>query len=180
MVRRCPLSSRQRLPLARKRSLKLASSYKGSSNQALPNPFASNQELTNQNETSIQVTESQVLTVLTHGELAEQGILPYSSNTSFLVTVAHEGMTLPGVYKPRRGENPLWDFEWGTLCQRETAAYMVSKTLGWDLVPPTVMRDGTRGVGSVQLFIPNNDSEHYFTVQEDAALCIHAASTVPL
>jgi uncharacterized repeat protein (TIGR03843 family) len=116
----------------------------------------------------IQVTETQVLTVLTHGEMAEQGLLPYSSNTSFLITTTHNGMTLPAVYKPRRGENPLWDFEWGTLCQRETAAYLVSRTLGWDLVPPTVLREGTRGVGSVQLFISNNDSEHYFTVQEDA------------
>jgi uncharacterized repeat protein (TIGR03843 family) len=114
------------------------------------------------------VTESEVLTVLTHGEVKEQGLLPYSSNHSFLVTVSHQGTTLPAVYKPRRGENPLWDFEWGTLCQRETAAYLISKQLGWDLVPPTVLRDGTRGVGSVQLFIPNNDGEHYFTVQEDA------------
>jgi uncharacterized repeat protein (TIGR03843 family) len=116
----------------------------------------------------IRVTEDEVLETLTHGELAEQGLLPYSSNHSFLVTVTHQGMTLPAVYKPRRGENPLWDFEWGTLCQRETAAYLVSKSLGWDLVPPTVLRDGTRGIGSVQLFIPNNDNEHYFTVQEDA------------
>lgn len=116
----------------------------------------------------IQVTEAQVLATLTHGEIEEQGLLPYSSNHSFLVTVSHEGLTLPAVYKPRRGENPLWDFEWGTLCQRETAAYLVSKTLGWDLVPPTVLRDGTRGVGSVQLYIPNDDGEHYFTIQEDA------------
>jgi uncharacterized repeat protein (TIGR03843 family) len=119
-------------------------------------------------ETPLRVTETEVLKTLTHGEVKEQGLLPYSSNHSFLVTVSHEGMTLPAVYKPRRGENPLWDFEWGTLCQRESAAYLVSKTLGWDLVPPTVLREGTRGIGSVQLFIPNNDSEHYFTVQEDA------------
>lgn len=109
-----------------------------------------------------------MLTVLSQGKLEEQGLLPYSSNHSFLVTVSHEGMTLPAVYKPRRGESPLWDFEWGTLCQRETAAYMVSKSLGWNLVPPTVLREGTRGVGSVQLYIANSESEHYFTVQEDA------------
>lgn len=121
-----------------------------------------------QDDAPIQVTESEVLATLTHGELSEQGLLPYSSNHSFLVTASYEGLTLPAVYKPRRGENPLWDFEWGTLCQRETAAYLVSRALGWDLVPPTVLREGTRGIGSVQLFIPNNDSEHYFTVQEDA------------
>jgi uncharacterized repeat protein (TIGR03843 family) len=129
-----------------------------SSNQPAPDP----------EDALIQVTEAEVLAVLTQGKLAEQGLLPYSSNHSFLITVTHEGMTLPAVYKPRRGENPLWDFEWGTLCQRETAAYVVSNSLGWDLVPPTVLREGTRGTGSVQLFIPNNDSEHYFTIQEDA------------
>ena len=119
-------------------------------------------------DSAIRVTESQVLTVLTRGEMAEHGLLPYSSNHSFLVTLSWEGMTLPAVYKPRRGETPLWDFEWGTLCLRETAAYAVSAALGWDLVPPTVLRDGDHGLGSVQLFIPNNDQEHYFTVQSDA------------
>ena len=98
----------------------------------------------------VRVTETEVLTVLTNGKMVEQGLLPYSSNTSFLITTTHNGMTLPAVYKPRRGENPLWDFEWGTLCQRETAAYLVSKTLGWDLVPPTVLREGTRGVGRLR------------------------------
>jgi uncharacterized repeat protein (TIGR03843 family) len=144
--------------LARKRSLKFVSSSQ-------PSPTLKS---SNQDDTAIQVTETQILTILTHGELAEQGLLPYSSNHSFLVTATHQGTTLPGVYKPRRGENPLWDFEWGTLCQRETAAYLVSKTLGWDLVPPTVLREGKHGIGSVQLFIPNDDREHYFTVQEDA------------
>jgi uncharacterized repeat protein (TIGR03843 family) len=116
----------------------------------------------------VRVTEDQVLTVLTQGNITERGLLPYSSNHSFLVMVDHDSMTLPAVYKPRRGESPLWDFEWGTLCQRETAAYTVSHALGWGLVPPTVLRDGSRGVGSVQLFIPNDEAEHYFTVQADA------------
>ncbi len=110
--------------------------------------------------------------VLTQGKMKEQGLLPYSSNHSFLITVEGtvEGkeLTLPAVYKPRRGESPLWDFEWGTLCLRETAAYTISSALGWNLVPPTVLRDGTRGLGSVQLYIANDDSEHYFTVQDDA------------
>lgn len=114
------------------------------------------------------VTEADVLTVLQSGALTERGTLPYSSNHSFLVTARHAGVTLPAVYKPRRGESPLWDFEWGTLCLRETAAYCISAALGWDLVPPTVLREGTHGIGSVQLFIPNDDNNHYFTVQEDA------------
>lgn len=116
----------------------------------------------------VELTEAQVINVLTHGKMAERGLLPYSSNHSFLVTVARGGLTLPAVYKPRRGESPLWDFEWGSLCLRETAAYVISHNLGWDLVPPTVLRDGSRGLGSVQFFVANNDDEHYFTVQEDA------------
>jgi uncharacterized repeat protein (TIGR03843 family) len=119
-------------------------------------------------ESPLHLTEAQVLAVLTAGKMEEKGLLPYSSNHSFLVTVAADDMTLPAVYKPRRGESPLWDFEWGSLCQRETAAYHISQALGWDLVPPTVLRDGTRGLGSVQFFVVNDTDEHYFTVQEDA------------
>lgn len=119
-------------------------------------------------ETPIRVTAAQVLDILARGAMEAQGLLPYSSNHSFLVTIAADGITLPAVYKPRRGESPLWDFEWGTLCQRETAAYAISAALDWDLVPPTVLREGTHGIGSVQLFVPNDENEHYFTVQSDA------------
>lgn len=119
-------------------------------------------------ENQIDLTEAQVLAVLAQGKMEERGLLPYSSNHSFLVTVADDDLTLPAVYKPRRGESPLWDFEWGSLCQRETAAYHISQALGWDLVPPTVLREGTRGLGSVQFFVANDGDEHYFTVQADA------------
>ncbi len=117
---------------------------------------------------SIPLTEDQVLHTLATGVLKEQGLLPYSSNHSFLVTVADDALTLPAVYKPQRGENPLWDFEWGTLCKREAAAYVICRALGWQLVPPTVLREGTRGLGSVQFYIDHNAEEHYFTVQDDA------------
>lgn len=117
---------------------------------------------------SLRLTEMQVLAALAKGQMREQGILPYSSNHSFLITVTANELALPAVYKPRRGESPLWDFEYGSLCLRETAAYHVSRVLGWGLVPPTVLRDGTRGVGSVQFFVENRDDEHYFTIQEDA------------
>jgi uncharacterized repeat protein (TIGR03843 family) len=116
----------------------------------------------------VELTESQVLRVLATGKMTEQGLLPYSSNHSFLVTLATPELTLPAVYKPRRGESPLWDFEWGSLCLRETAAYTLSRHLGWDLVPPTVLRDGSRGIGSVQFYVANQEDAHYFTVQEDA------------
>lgn len=117
------------------------------------------------------LTEERILTLLRAGRMEERGLLPYSSNYSFLVTLrddADEGVALPAVYKPRRGENPLWDFPTGTLCRRETAAYEISAALGWNLVPPTVLRSGTRGLGSVQFFIECNPEIHYFSMQEDA------------
>ena len=120
----------------------------------------------------VRLTETDVLATLRHGRIQEKGLLPYSSNHSFLVVVAGERLSLPAVYKPQRGESPLWDFEWGSLCLRETAAYAISHALGWDLVPPTVLREGTRGLGSVQFYVDNDDEEHYFTVQEDALFTV--------
>jgi hypothetical protein len=70
------------------------------------------------------------------------------------------------VYKPHRGESPLWDFPEGTLGRREVAAYEVANALGWPNVPPTVLREGPEGLGSVQLFVPFEPQEHYFTLQE--------------
>lgn len=72
------------------------------------------------------------------------------------------------VYKPRRGEAPLWDFPAGTLHRREVAASVVSDALGWDLVPATVLRtDGPVGVGSLQRFVRHDPNEHYFTLREE-------------
>ncbi len=93
--------------------------------------------------------------------------MPYSSNYTLLVTVEHEGLQLLGVYKPRRGERPLWDFPHGTLYRREAAAYLVSEALGFGLVPPTVVRDGPYGVGMVQLFIANDEESHLFTMLKE-------------
>lgn len=71
------------------------------------------------------------------------------------------------VYKPRRGERPLWDFPRGTLHLREVAAWVVSEALGWGLVPPTVLReDGPHGPGSLQRYVPHDPSRHYFWLLE--------------
>ena len=106
------------------------------------------------------------LTVLAEGEVTLRGRMPWSSNHTFLVEVTHEGVTLPAVYKPGRGERPLWDFPNG-LYQRERAAYLLSESLGWGLVPETVVRDGPLGVGSVQRFVPADFEQHYFTLLEE-------------
>ncbi|MXZ23100.1 MAG: SCO1664 family protein [Caldilineaceae bacterium SB0665_bin_25] len=110
----------------------------------------------------------EILSALAEGTIEEKGLLPYSSNYTFLATVHYHQHEIPAVYKPRRGENPLWDFPAGTLCQRETAAFVVSEALGWRLVPPTVLRDGPRGPGSIQFFIECDPDIHYFNMREDA------------
>jgi uncharacterized repeat protein (TIGR03843 family) len=108
-----------------------------------------------------------VLTLLSKGDMDVQGMLPWSSNYTLLATVRCDGLQGLAVYKPRRGERPLWDFPRGTLCQREVAAYLLSESLNWSLVPPTVLRDGPYGVGSVQLFIDAEQEAHLFTMQKE-------------
>jgi uncharacterized repeat protein (TIGR03843 family) len=72
------------------------------------------------------------------------------------------------VYKPKRGEAPLWDFPPGTLHRREVAAFVVSEALGWDLVPTTVLRpDGPFGAGSLQRYVRHDPERHYFTLLEE-------------
>lgn len=102
---------------------------------------------------------------LLRGEIEVEGRMPYSSNATFLVHVVHEDRSHPAIYKPMRGERPLWDFEPG-LHRREVAAYRLSEFLGLRVVPPTVLRDGPVGEGSFQWFAVADHSEHYFTVYE--------------
>src|SRR5690606_38226481 len=65
-----------------------------------------------------------------------------------------------------KGESPLWDFPDGHLYKHEAAAYELAKLLGWDFVPPTVVRDGPQGVGSLQIFMPHDPEEHFFVQRE--------------
>jgi uncharacterized repeat protein (TIGR03843 family) len=107
--------------------------------------------------------------LLATAPLRPRGFLANASNHTLLVQVGDASLGLHAVYKPRAGERPLWDFPPGTLCQREVAAYVVSEALGWELVPPTVLRDDApMGPGSVQLFVPHDPEEHYFTLVDDA------------
>ena len=120
------------------------------------------------------IADGAALEVLRTGELRVLGRLPWSSNATFLVDVtpADDGEADPllqAVYKPARGERPLHDFPPG-LHRREAAAYELSAALGWDLVPPTVMRDGPLGSGSLQLFVLADFEQHYFTLRERAEL----------
>jgi uncharacterized repeat protein (TIGR03843 family) len=97
-----------------------------------------------------------------------KGRLPRSSNATFLVEVALDGSRALAVYKPERGERPLWDFPSG-LFKRELAAYLLSEALGWGLVPLTIRREGPYGEGSLQEFVHADFEQHYFTLCEDPA-----------
>jgi uncharacterized repeat protein (TIGR03843 family) len=118
-----------------------------------------------------------LLALLLQGEMESLGLLPWGSNYTFLAKISPKGGKaaedegLLVVYKPRRGEAPLWDFPDGTLCLREYAAFLVSDVLQWNIVPPTVLRTGTHGFGSVQLFIENDSDQHFFTFRSDPSVC---------
>jgi hypothetical protein len=104
-----------------------------------------------------------ILSLLAEGDIELLGLLPGSSNYTFLAQVSDDELETLAVYKPQRGERPLWDFPDGTLCFREVAAFLVSQLLGWPRVPPTVLREGPHGLGAVQFYIDANPNAHYLT-----------------
>ncbi len=108
------------------------------------------------------------------GDLEVVGRLPDSSNLAVLVRLlGEEGAH--AIYKPVRGEQPLWDFPEGTLAGREVAAHLVSEAGGWSLVPPTVLRDGPLGPGSVQRWI----GDPFAPLADDLVVDLVPAGEVP-
>jgi uncharacterized repeat protein (TIGR03843 family) len=121
-------------------------------------------------DATVRPDDPAIVELLSSGSIEILGQMPWSSNATFLVEVHHGDDHAPAVYKPARGERPLWDFPDG-LWQREVASYELSHHLGWAHVPPTVARhDAPLGPGSVQAFVPARYAEHYFTLQHDAGL----------
>jgi len=105
-----------------------------------------------------------VLETLEKGDIIEEyGLLRWSSNYAFLIGVCLDDITLTAVYKPQKGERPLWDFPDGTLCYRERAAFLTSEFLGWQIVPPTALREGKRGLGSIQFYVDHDPNVNYFS-----------------
>jgi len=115
----------------------------------------------------LELTPADLAETLRRGELEVVGRMRYSSNATFLVEAKVDGMELAAIYKPRRGERPLWDFAQGTLCLREVAAFELSEALGWDIVPITVLRDGPLGIGAVQRYVDHDPDEHFFTLRDE-------------
>ena len=109
-----------------------------------------------------------VLEALQHGELTIKGRFLWGSNYTFLAEVEHNHHKIQAVYKPTRGERPLWDFPSASLAHREVAAYLVSQALGWGMVPETVYRrKAPVGPGSLQRFIEHDSEQHYFNLTEE-------------
>lgn len=96
--------------------------------------------------------------ILTFGEMSVTGRLVDASNATLFATVKHQDTEIACIYKPVAGERPLWDFQDGTLADREYAAFRVSEFLGLDLVPLTLLREGPYGVGMVQEWINIDES----------------------
>jgi hypothetical protein len=116
---------------------------------------------------AVPVGPERAIRLLSRGDMALLGQITPSSNFTFLASVDDGNLRALAIYKPRRGERPLWDFPHGTLCLREVAAYLVSRTLGWPLIPPTVLRDGPHGSGALQLYIDADPEANYFTFHEE-------------
>jgi uncharacterized repeat protein (TIGR03843 family) len=115
-------------------------------------------------ERASRLTLDEDRSLLESGEMQTLGLLPRSSNYTFLVRLVGRSAEALAVYKPRAGETPLWDFPEGTLGLREVAAYEVASALGWPRVPLTLYRDGPEGPGSVQRFLEFDPTQHSFTL----------------
>jgi len=102
---------------------------------------------------------------LERGTITILGLLPNASNATLLVRCGDPPDDELAVYKPERGETPLWDFPDGTLHRREVAAYEVARALGWPSIPATVLRDGPEGPGSLQRFVVFDPAAHAFTLE---------------
>ena len=111
----------------------------------------------------------EILELLANREILRVVLHPQGSNYVFVAKLdLGPGETpLLAVYKPQAGERPLRDFPRGTLYLRECAAYELSLTLGWPRIPPTVIREGPHGVGSMQLFIDADERENFFTLRDE-------------
>ena len=112
------------------------------------------------------MSSTDALDLLSRGAVTVKGRMPWASNVTLLAEVELNGACVRAIYKPERGERPLWDFPPG-LYKREWAAYLFSEALGWGLVPPTIVREGPHGEGSFQLFLETEFEQHWFTLRED-------------
>jgi hypothetical protein len=125
--------------------------------------------------------KASLIDTLQKGDINVDGQFLSGSNYTFLGKLVLGEEELQVVYKPVRGEQPLWDFPRGSLAHREVAAYLLSEGLGWNLVPPTIYRrKAPAGPGSLQLYIEHDPNYHYFNFDEEDRLCLRPAALFDL
>jgi uncharacterized repeat protein (TIGR03843 family) len=104
--------------------------------------------------TKAPLTPERVDEILQRGELKILGRLVDASNATLMAEATLDDDVIECVYKPAAGERPLWDFPHNDLANREVATALLSRALGWDLVPRTVLREaGPYGGGMAQQWI---------------------------
>ena len=108
--------------------------------------------------------DPEVPALLRDGRIDITGRIVDASNATLFGTITADGVEARCVYKPIRGERPLWDFPDGTLAGREVASYLISEAAGWNVVPPTVLREGPFGRGMVQIWVDTDDERELVDV----------------
>ncbi|MED5580388.1 MAG: SCO1664 family protein [Nitrospinota bacterium] len=104
--------------------------------------------------------------LLLESKILEGGLVQQGSNYTFIVELQSKTFNFWGIYKPFKGERPLWDFPYGTLHYRERCSYIISDFLGWNIVPPTVIRGGPHGEGSMQFCVHYDGESNYYTLRD--------------
>jgi uncharacterized repeat protein (TIGR03843 family) len=112
----------------------------------------------------VRVDDPAAVELLRTGQIEIRGRLVDASNATLFCELTGADLRVDCVYKPIRGERPLWDFPDGTLADREVAAHLISRACGVDLIPPTALRDGPFGPGMVQLWVDTDDNEPLISV----------------
>ncbi len=113
-------------------------------------------------------TEAEITDLLHRGEFGGLKLVPWGSNYTFIAPICDptDQQEYAVIYKPMRGEAPLWDFPSGTLYKREYGAYLVGRALGWHFIPPVIIRDGPHGLGTVQLFVDVDERIQFYDFRE--------------
>lgn len=135
---------------------------------SLPLPVQDEAALAASKAWRFKMTEEDLIAILMRGKFGSLKLVPWGSNYTFIAPLCDEqtGQEYAVIYKPVRGEAPLWDFPNGTLYKREYGAYLVSKAIGWNFIPPVVIRDGPHGIGTVQLFVDVDESIQFYQFRD--------------
>lgn len=135
--------------------------------EPFPEPDSGEDASSSGEDEGFRLSPDEIEKLIEGAEIEGGELVPQGSNYTFAVQLRNGGLRFLGIYKPADGERPLWDFPYGTLHHRERCSFLISQALGWQLVPPTVVRAGPHGEGSVQLYIAHDPASNYFSLLEE-------------